>query len=148
MGDYFKGWKRKVGLITLVMASVFAVGWVRSLTIFDQIEIRLRFVEQKRFTSVKGYFSYMSNGFPESPDTFQWHTHRISDIHFGSPTAVIDGKVYLITDDILYRVFHCNPVPYGSIVIPLTLLSAFLLLSKPRKSTQKKITEPVSVEGK
>ena len=32
-------------------------------------------------------------------------------------------------------------VPYGIITVPLTLVSAFLLLSKPRKSTQKKIAE-------
>ena len=34
-------------------------------------------------------------------------------------------------------------IPYWSITIPLTLLSAFLLLSKPQKSNQQKITDPV-----
>ena len=38
-------------------------------------------------------------------------------------------------------------VPYWSIIIPLTALSAFLLLTKPRKSTPKKITEPNPAEG-
>ena len=35
-------------------------------------------------------------------------------------------------------------IPYWSIVIPMTALSAFLLLSKPRKSTPKETTEPIS----
>lgn len=34
-------------------------------------------------------------------------------------------------------------IPFWSIVIPMTLLSAWLLLSKPRKSTSEKITESV-----
>jgi len=31
MGEFFYGWKRMVGVLTLVMACVFAAGWVRSL---------------------------------------------------------------------------------------------------------------------
>jgi hypothetical protein len=34
-------------------------------------------------------------------------------------------------------------IPYWSTVIPLTLLSAFMLLSKPRKSNPLKIVEPI-----
>ena len=41
----------------------------------------------------------------------------------------------------------CLSVPYWSIVTPLTLLSAYLLLSKPRQSTAMKTAEPVPVEG-
>ena len=35
MGFVFRGWRRKLGLVTLVMASLFMVGWVRSLTTTD-----------------------------------------------------------------------------------------------------------------
>lgn len=38
-------------------------------------------------------------------------------------------------------------IPYWSIVIPLTLFSVYLLLSKPRQSTPKKLIEPVTNEG-
>ena len=38
-------------------------------------------------------------------------------------------------------------IPYWSIVLPLTLISVFLLLSKPRKSNQMKIADPVPSEG-
>jgi len=38
-------------------------------------------------------------------------------------------------------------IPHWSIVAPLTLLSTWLLLSKPSQSMQKKITKPVSNEG-
>ena len=38
-------------------------------------------------------------------------------------------------------------IPYWSIVLPLTLISLWLLLSKPRSSTPMKITAPISIEG-
>jgi hypothetical protein len=34
-GDYFRPWRRKIGVMTLVMACVFAAGWVRSSVRFD-----------------------------------------------------------------------------------------------------------------
>jgi hypothetical protein len=38
-------------------------------------------------------------------------------------------------------------IEYRTIVIPLTLISLWLLLSKPRQSTPKKIAEPAANEG-
>ena len=38
MGEFFKGWRRKVGVVTLAMALVFMGGWVRSLVIDDFME--------------------------------------------------------------------------------------------------------------
>src|SRR4051812_44068427 len=32
MRELFKGWRRKFGVVTLVVACVFTAGWVRSLT--------------------------------------------------------------------------------------------------------------------
>lgn len=31
MGEFFKGWRRKTGVLTLVMACLFAAVWVRSM---------------------------------------------------------------------------------------------------------------------
>ena len=33
MGEFFHGWRRKVGIVTLVIACVFMAGWVRSATV-------------------------------------------------------------------------------------------------------------------
>lgn len=38
-------------------------------------------------------------------------------------------------------------LPYWSITIPMTLISVFLLITKPRKSTPKKTDEPIPNEG-
>src|SRR5436305_15129558 len=33
MREFFKGWNRKAGIATLLMASAFAVGWARGLVV-------------------------------------------------------------------------------------------------------------------
>src|SRR5580698_5128736 len=42
MREFFRGWKRKVGVVTLLMACVLTVGWMRSWTITDWYIIRGR----------------------------------------------------------------------------------------------------------
>lgn len=83
MRDFFRGWRWKLGIVTLVMACVFAVGWVRSLSDPD--------VLIDGVGSTKGFVSMTS----------------------------FDGDFGIV--------FF---IPYWSIVLPLTLLSACLLLSK------------------
>jgi hypothetical protein len=43
--------------------------------------------------------------------------------------------------------FDVIAVPYSSIDLPLNLLSAYLLLSKPRMPASKKISDPIPVDG-
>jgi len=37
MAEFFRGWKRKVGAVTLGQACVFGLGWIRSQTLADRI---------------------------------------------------------------------------------------------------------------
>jgi hypothetical protein len=39
MGDYFKPWRRKIGVVTLVVACVFMAGWIRSFNFADAIQL-------------------------------------------------------------------------------------------------------------
>lgn len=41
MGEYFKPWQRKIGVVALLMACVFAAGWVRSGTVEDFVHLEL-----------------------------------------------------------------------------------------------------------
>ena len=38
MGNFFRGWRRKLGVVTLLLACVAMGGWVRSLVIKDRID--------------------------------------------------------------------------------------------------------------
>jgi hypothetical protein len=105
MREFFWGWKRKCGVVTLLIACVFAAGWVRSCTVDDVFHLF-----GLRFVSTLGAIE-------RSTVTFRG---------IGSGFALNDVMVF-------WR------VPYWSIVIPLTLLSAWLLLSNPRTVNPKSI---------
>jgi hypothetical protein len=59
-------------------------------------------------------------------------------------TYLIDSNNSKMKNRVETLLIACS---YAHLVIPLTLLSAYLLLSKPRKSIQIKIDEPIPVEG-
>ena len=56
MGDFFKGWKRKIGVMTLLMGLVFAAGWVRSYVLYEKFCYRI-----ERF-STSHLHLYSTNG--------------------------------------------------------------------------------------
>ena len=174
MGQLFKGWRRKIGFVTLLLALSFMGGWIRSREIHDRVwyvfpdaiyliyshqgcllwqcerpssrnMIRMNRFEHKWLSQYAPALRL-----PISHDEFvgydvdwQW---KWSDFNFGTGS-------YALTDWGMEDGFPRPPpvfehltawtVPYWSIVLPLTLLSAFLLLTTPRKSTPKIISEPI-----
>lgn len=102
MWSYFKSLRRKFGVVTLVIACVLAAGWVRSFYIFDVYTQS----QETVFASDKGGFGAYT------------------------PTSV---KVTANgTTAFLRELKQRWSVPYWSVVVPLTLLTTWLLLSKPR----------------
>jgi hypothetical protein len=158
MREFFKPLRRKIGVLTLVLACVFAAGWVRSLQTTDFVRIPVKnhaWIEMVgRTASVHLYATYHG----KAKSNFLWKTISAADEEQESPSffspsdlqihalGVGIGKISYPSRDWIHRVVVI--LPYFSITIPLTLLSAFLLLSKPRKSNQKKTAELVQVEGK
>jgi hypothetical protein len=166
MTDFFRGWRRKAGVLTLVLACVFMAGWIRSQSMFDQ-------------------FCYPTSTWYVEFDSFKgllhWNTVTvagdISDHPFAHPPfghSQVDAPKLSIS--LLPIVNYLSPhgwsfrsrwempefafavatkgnvtmsvlaFPYWSIVIPLTLLSAYLLLIKPRAKQPPEVrptSEPV-----
>lgn len=166
MGDFVHGWKRKIGCVTLMMALVFTLGWIRSFAIRDVVALPRTDTEEV-FSSSYQSLSWLSYRFssPESPvflvrhdgtDTAKWFTPQI---RLGSRLIWDDaeirwrwrwcgfgeGEVQAIATDGNKNTFRV--IPYWFLTIPLTLTSAFLLLTKPRKSTPTTIPEPIPAEG-
>jgi len=56
MGEFIKPWRRKFGVLTLMMACMFAAGWVRSLTLFDYITFPISGVGAGLLISQNGCF--------------------------------------------------------------------------------------------
>jgi len=157
MGDYFHGWRRKVGIVTLLMALVFMAGWVRSFSADDLICFK-----QHQFNSVCGGLVWER---PAQQPSMQFSHFVFSSRDLRNPNHIVGPFESSTPDDKWRRQFagfvvaeyrvavtsankttsieanRFYRVPYWSIVIPMTLLSTFLLLTKPRQSNQKKTVE-------
>jgi hypothetical protein len=133
MTEFFKGWRRKIGCVTLAFACVFAAGGVRSYGARDSLVIE---------TSVMD-FGFVSNSgtmmiwFDDDVVTYGyvWYTDRPASLDSDEVGIDWDWK-WLGFRHFARTRNSVNPdstaVPYWSIVLPLTLLSAWLLLSKPK----------------
>ena len=106
MGEYFRGWKRKVGCVTLLMACALMLGWVLGLISETWLD--------KLFANNTQYVQYR---LALTPEGFQFHKHQGYTPANGKP---VDRDPVVII------------IPLAPFAIPLTLLSAWLLLSKPR----------------
>ena len=146
MGEFFKGWRRKVGCVTLVMACVVTLMWMRSLDIEDSLteskelgttyfvgsrNQQLLWAKQEGvFWKAKGVWEehklgsspFVSVQDYQSQSRKNWCGFRF-EVGESEMRGPIVGKVRLVI----------VAIPYWSLVLPLTLLSAYLILWKPRK---------------
>ena len=144
---YFKPWRRKIGVLTLVMALALMGLWLRSLSKLDSVAL-----------NGSPWQYVVSSGFGQ---LHIWQTsHQVGlepmRIAFGEKLKNVEGYNYQLgfirlcfmssgnSDEVVRLCF----IPFWVIVIPLTLLSAYLLLSKPSKSTQMKIPDTTSAPEK
>jgi len=101
MREFFKTWRRKIGVAALVVACLFMVLWVRAIYSVEEIVF-------KNYISAKAIIS--------SPGGITYERRRFFDGYV--------QKEYLPTE-----IFT---IPYQSLVGYPVLLSAWLLLIKPR----------------
>lgn len=140
MGDFFKPLRRKIGIATLLMACLFAAGWVRSQKLMDVFMFHGGTKTTGIVYSVRNCLSLTSRQDDDLHSVVSFPIwHESPAIDFPDPSAVYPvewkcpkcGSNFLVGGDagFLARISH---IPYWSIVTPLTALSAWLLLSKPR----------------
>ena len=152
MGDYLKPWRRKIGVLSLVLACVCAAGWMRSRRIADSITYP---VEKHRFDSLvsaTGSLVWQRNHLVPQPAELEgaavtgpispiWQTSPISDEGADEDSGLIwswrfcgfgiagsppeQDQELGMSATLLY-------LPYWSVVLPLALLASYLLLSKPQ----------------
>ena len=150
MREVFKGWKRKLGVLTLLMACVFMAGWVRSLFMCDFVNLSLSRDSSIRVISDFNRFDimYRERGVTTGPFHASMRSTNRGDcpwwdvIQFGSGTSEVGIPPRTRT------VKHSFAgATYSFTTILFTLLSAFLLLTKPYSSKQTKIIEPIPDDG-
>ena len=161
MGEFFKPSRRKLGLLTLLMALVIMAGWVRSSISRDWIafDVGKHWVvfgsDSQRLYCMVDYSKNKKDGATWKVPSFG--TAVISKNDSLAPASLDDSSRswswYWLGFSIWQKTYWdfyqstLYVIPYLSVVIPLTLASAFLLLTKPRQSTQKKVTELITSAG-
>jgi hypothetical protein len=134
MWSFFNGWRRKAGVASLVMAcAVFGI-WMRSRVVQDTIVI-----------SLNGYSHFIVS----EKDRVWWFASPLGDppliLWTPGPLTPITAGHYVLQkgngstmqiemDTMWFGVNHIWLVSYWSVVLGLTLLSAYLILRKPRKA--------------
>jgi hypothetical protein len=155
MGDFFHGWRRKAGLVLLTLALGFFGLWCRSHLIVDELSSRFndgfKFYAEHGQIRVHRTYGLLTPSYVKKAE-WRWETHQISKIHFNEkppaemmPRCKLPGLTFAIDQNTKSPRLLCT-VSLLWFVLPLTLLSAFLLLIKPRKTIAKKPYEPESGE--
>lgn len=159
MRQFFHGWRRKAGCVVLVLACALMGAWIRSLVVFDEINCSLGRESAVAMVSWKGAFA-LRFGWDKYDSWDEWVWHSREDDHYGylDPASefyrfeqpIPDGSGCFVTWYLhgengglgfspVNQRDHCRMafviLPYWSLVIPLTLLSAYLIFWKPRRRT-------------
>lgn len=149
MHTYFHGWRRKTGVVTLVLACVLMGGWMRSTFLTDELGIptwnhrgaalmssgqSLLWITQDTNAATTGdypldWMTVDSSDNLMNIEEIKW-SWRQGGFGVGEWSWLERGDTsqegYRVTQT--YRAF-----PYWCITIPLTLLSAYLILVPSRK---------------
>lgn len=169
MRDFFKGWRRKAGLVTLVMALILEGAWMRSLYGTDLLTCGASGTTTR--VIVKNGFVAWCIKFRDPPERFElskwtWQRrpnrghaglHPITDEISEWTDFDVGGRFFrqylrfgIVFDEFRndnHALHKICVVPCWPIALPLTLLSIYLLVSKPRSATPMKRTEPPSAEA-
>ena len=152
MPNYFQSSRTKYGRATLLIACILMIAWLRSFFMAECLQSRTW-----QLTSFRGglfiegtceivdlNFSYYSVDAAYQRDAYSdpslidsWHWRR-----FGFAYGEMEGLVKATdsTQHLVRGLRFC--MPYWSFVIPLIVLSAWLLLSKPRSKPNENYDKP------
>lgn len=164
MWSYFKPLRRKLGAVTLLLACVCATGWVRSSTYddgFDQTlsqsrygissvrgKIRAYFARSEHARVLKMGHQFWSYKLDPNQKTDLDVEKESSGLNLGNFRLLRSNQDWGHYSELVQTAGPAVPVtlfdvqlPYWSIVMPLTALSAYLLLSKPRSPKPGTVSE-------
>lgn len=157
MRDFFRGWKRKAGAVTLVVGTMLMLAHVRSSYVSDFIEVGHFGGDSVVFGNTKETVGLMIvrirhdspspifDWFTEPSDATGGHTRTLRMVRKnGEALTVLGLAQYLWKCDSTVGPLTMRLIEFKllAMVAPLTLLSAYLLLSKSRPARQPNAPPP------
>ncbi|MEI8017188.1 MAG: hypothetical protein WCH39_03260 [Schlesneria sp.] len=158
MREFFQSWRRKIGVVTLLMACVLMGGWMRNYFIRDSVNIptgsssSIEFISRYQCLNLVVMWSSIPDS--EMASFRIYHQKEEEEIGFPAGKFLFGGFArdhfpfrpswFSFSNEVRTTSLMIFSLPYWSITIPLTLLSGWLLLSKPRQPQSKAPVEPIS----
>jgi hypothetical protein len=146
MHTFFHGWRRKAGCVALLIACAMAGMWIRSRVRYEYFIVPLGSVSYG-VTSMHGGLDFARMTELDSSPAYT-SIYKSVELHI-APEDPFNGTPWDASFEFDWRWdwagFHIGEgqypsrrdqdfmIPYWAIVLPLTLLSARLLLSRPRQ---------------
>jgi len=125
MYAFFHGWRRKAGCVTLAMAMLLFCLWVRSHIICDRLGL-LAHHRQHDLVSFNSRVYYWSFNHPGDGDFWVFQ----SSMSEHREEVLEANRVFWEDCDVTFKQFV---LPYQTVLLPISLLSAYLILWNPRK---------------
>ncbi|MDB5345254.1 MAG: hypothetical protein JWP89_3631 [Schlesneria sp.] len=146
MHTFFHGWRRKAGCVFLVTACVLMAAWLRGGFQYDFFDLNIQGMTYRLGTH-GGQLRFITQGPTNSPQLVSWDTGKLEELLPYQPGQSRDPWYGIDVDwrwD--FYDFHAGAgqyprsnlqtafcvFPYWSIVPPLALLSAYLILVPSR----------------
>lgn len=121
MREFFQSWRRKAGLVTLMMALLVIGMWMRSLVLDDLIQIRYG-TRSNVFASTNPKLVWAASEVGEGGFRYWWSSNR--PLRQALPQVVGDKRAQRPPQ---------WSISYWSLIVPLTLVPAYLIVWKPRE---------------
>ena len=122
MREFFSGWRRKIGVATLIGACILAGMWARSLVVSHHLFVgpANRLYQVRLFRGSMAYARIDAPDWP-GPAPLIWEYDE-------EPYELI----YILLGEWEFDSFTWT-IPLYAFIVPLTILSAYLIVWKPRK---------------
>lgn len=158
MGEYFRPWKRKIGVVTLITTCCLMGAWVRSRVVCDSFAFAVAPHRYFCFGVIPEAFGlfFIQSSDPELAKTApQWSSDPID---LSAPSIYDDPDTDWVWKQRPFAIgvsraqeddLHVAVIlfPQWSLIIPLTALSIWLLLSKVRQAKLKSAEKPRTIES-
>lgn len=151
MGEVFKGWRRKAGCVALMMACVLMGLWMRGYRVSDALSFGIDSagndvwlnssrdgIRWERYFGAGGAWGWQQFPVPRTGTVFPFDDPKwlaICTIDWRWRACGFDFGEWHSKQKDTFRSYYWL-IPYWSLVLPLTLLSAYLILWNPRKRTE------------
>ena len=131
MWSFFHSWRRNAGCVALCALIAIAFLWVRSIFVWDHLLIVQGDNGHRLYFDSGGFvWAFDRGGWGGASTSWHWGIH----LELTNQFTIIDSE-----DAFLWTIRDTEDQPYllvyyWQLLLPLTLLSAYLLLWKPRKA--------------